>query len=226
MRLATFSSIGRSARIISLLTLVLLLAGCQGLAGGGQPAARGTVSANPPSLSFGNVTVGTSSSLRGSLKAAGAAVTVSSASSTSAEFAVSGITLTAVLDAGQSLPFTVTFTPQVSGTATATLSFVSNAANSPSLESLSGDGASPPPHRVDLTWDPSQSLGVIGYNVYRGDQAGGPYSRINNSLDASTSYTDDAVSAGATYFYVVTAMDDNGLESGYSGHIKAKIPAP
>ena len=68
--------------------------------------------------------------------------------------------------------------------------------------------------------------GVVGYNVYRGDTTGGPYSRINVPLEATTSYTDVAVSGGATYYYVVTALDDNNLESGYSSQAKAVIPAP
>src|SRR5580765_3934129 len=61
MVLAISSALGWPTRIVSLLTLVLVLAGCQGLAsggGGGEPAPHGTLSANPPSLSFGNVVVG------------------------------------------------------------------------------------------------------------------------------------------------------------------------
>ncbi len=226
--MAIFSSLSGSARIVSLLTLVLVLTGCQGLTGGGggEPGQHGTLSANPPSLSFGDVIVGKNASLKGGLKAAGAPVTVSSVTSTSAEFAVSGISFPAALDAGQSLSFTVTFTPLASGAATATLSFTSNAADSPSLQSVDGTGTPAPQHSVDLSWNASQSSGVVGYNVYRGDKTGGPYSRINNSLEASTSYTDAVVSGGATYYYVVTAVDGNGLESGYSPQAKAVIPAP
>jgi len=83
-----------------------------------------------------------------------------------------------------------------------------------------------PQHSVDLSWNASQSPGVIGYNVYRSDTIGGPYSRINAPLEASTSYTDTGVSGGVTYYYVVTAMDDNNLESGYSSQADAVIPAP
>jgi hypothetical protein len=142
------------------------------------------------------------------------------------ECAVSGISFPAALDAGQSLAFTVTFTPQASGAATATLSFTSNAADSPSLQSVDGTGTAAPQHSVDLSWDASQSSGVVGYNVYRGDKTGGPYSRINLSLEATTSYTDAVVNGGATYYYVVTALDNNGLESGYSHQAKAVIPSP
>ena len=216
------------ARIVSLLALATVLTGCQGLTrgGGGEPIPPGTLSVSPPSLSFGNVIVGKNSTLKGALNAAGGPVTVSSATSSSAEFAVSGISFPASLDAGQSLSYTVTFTPQASGAASATLSFTSNAAGSPSLQSVDGTGTPAPQHSVDLSWDASQSPGVVGYNVYRGDRRGGPYSRINASLEASTSYTDALVNGGATYYYVATAVDGNGLESGYSQQVKAVIPAP
>jgi fibronectin type 3 domain-containing protein len=67
---------------------------------------------------------------------------------------------------------------------------------------------------------------VVGYNVYRGDTSGGGYSRINSPLEASTSYSDAGVSGGATYYYVITAVDGNGIESGYSTEARAVIPAP
>jgi fibronectin type 3 domain-containing protein len=67
---------------------------------------------------------------------------------------------------------------------------------------------------------------VVGYNVYRGDGSGGPYSKINTSLDATTNYTDNQVVAGQTYYYVTTAADGNGVESGYSNQVQAVIPQP
>lgn len=194
------------------------------VSGTGTAASQLTVS--PGSLNFGNVTVGQSSSLNGGLNATGAAVTVSSVSSTSSEFAVSGISFPAVVAVGQNLPFTVTFAPQASGTATATLTFTSDAGNSPSLESLSGNGVAPPPHSVDLSWDASNFQDVVGYNIYRGGTDGGPYSRINAALDAITVYTDLQVNGGQSYYYVVTAVDSNGLESGYSNQVKVVVPAP
>jgi len=35
---------------------------------------------------------------------------------------------------------------------------------------------------VGLTWSASASI-VIGYNIYRGNQPGGPYNLLNSSLD-------------------------------------------
>jgi hypothetical protein len=206
--------------------LLALLTGCQGLArqGVGDAGPKGTLSASPASLSFGNVVVGSGASLKASLKAAGAPVTVSSVTSTGTEFNVSGITFPAALAAGESLSFTVSFVPQATGAASASVSFTSNAADSPALQSLAGTGTQPPSHSVDLSWNSSRSTDVVGYNVYRGTD--GSYSRINAALEATTSYTDVTVNAGTTYYYVVTAVDGQGLESSYSIDAKAVVPTP
>jgi Abnormal spindle-like microcephaly-assoc'd, ASPM-SPD-2-Hydin len=190
----------------------------------GTGAAQGQLSVSPGTLSFGNVVVGTNASLNGSLNATGASVTISSASINSAEFSLSGITLPVTLAVGQTAPFTVTFTPNISGTANASLSFASNASNSPTVQSLTGNGTAPPQHYVDLTWDASNS--AVGYNIYRGSVSGGPYSKINSSLDGTLAYTDSDVSAGQTLYYVVTAVDADQFESGYSNEAKVVVPSP
>jgi fibronectin type 3 domain-containing protein len=152
-------------------------------------------------------------------------VTVTSGTSNSAEFTLSGISFPVTINAGQSTQFTVTFTPQSSGAASGTITFVSNATNSPTVQSESGTGIAPPPHSVDLTWNASTSV-VVGYNVYRGTTSGGPYSKINSSLDGSTAYTDSTVQAGQTYYFVTTAVDSTGAESVYSNQVTAVIPTP
>ena len=78
-------------------------------------------------------------------------------------------------------------------------------------------------HSVTLTWAASTST-VAGYNVYRGVQSGGPYTRINSVLEAPTNYVDNTVESGCTYYHVVTAVDGNGLESAYSNQVVAVIP--
>ena len=59
------------------------------------------------------------------------------------------------LNAGQSVSYNVTFTPQMSGATSANLAFASNAATSVVTEALSGTGAAAPTHSVDLSWDAS-----------------------------------------------------------------------
>src|SRR5437879_5655514 len=85
----------------------------------------------------------------------------------------------------------------------------------------------PPPttHSATLNWDASTSA-VVGYNVYRATQAGGPYTRLNSSLIEPTSYTDSTVQADQTYFYVVTAVDANGVESVASNEIQVAVRSP
>jgi ASPM-SPD-2-Hydin domain-containing protein/HYDIN/CFA65/VesB family protein len=190
----------------------------------GTGTSAGQLAVSPTSLSFGNVAVGSSSALGGSLIASGSSVTITSASLNNSEFVLSGISLPATLTAGQSASFTVTFTPQASGATSASLTFISNAANSPTMQSMTGTGTATTQHTVDLTWDASS--GAVGYNVYRGTVSGGPYSMINSTLDTTTAYTDSTVASGQTYYYVVTAINSESQESGYSNQAQAVIPNP
>lgn len=79
-------------------------------------------------------------------------------------------------------------------------------------------------HEVDLNWIASPSI-IDGYFVYRSSQPGGPYSRINDAPVLDTSFVDSDVSAGQTYFYVVTAVA-SGVESAYSNESEANVPTP
>jgi hypothetical protein len=83
----------------------------------------------------------------------------------------------------------------------------------------------PATHGVNLAWTASPSV-VIGYNVYRSSQSGGPYQPLNATLVASPAYTDSNVQAGQRYFYVVTAMDSSGGESSFSNEASATVPSP
>ena len=185
--------------------------------------AQGQLAVTPLSANFGSVTVGTSKTQSGTLSVSGSSVTLSSASVTDSEFSLSGIVFPVTIVAGQTMPFTLTFVPRASGTAAAALSFASNAANS-AAENLTGIGVAPPQHSVDLSWQPASA--VVGYNVYRGSQPGGPYSKINPMLDASTNFTDSSVQGGQNYYYVTTSVDSSGAQSSYSNEIQAVIPTP
>jgi Abnormal spindle-like microcephaly-assoc'd, ASPM-SPD-2-Hydin len=189
----------------------------------GTGGTAGQLAASPSTLNFGSVAVGSSKSMSAYLSASGASVTVSSATVNSPEFSLSGVSLPFTIAAGKSASFTVKFVPQTSGSASGSLSFKSNATTSTTIEGLSGSGTVGT-HSVGLTWSPESA--VSGYNIYRGTKSGGPYSKINSVLDASTSFTDTAVQAGYTYYYVTSAVSGNGLESKYSNQVKAVIPTP
>jgi hypothetical protein len=82
-------------------------------------------------------------------------------------------------------------------------------------------------HIVGLSWFPSTSANITGYNVYRATVSGGPYSRINSGgLVAATLYDDATVISGTTYFYVVAVVNSSGVESGFGNEAKAIVPYP
>ncbi len=74
-------------------------------------------------------------------------------------------------------------------------------------------------------WNSSTSA-VIGYNVYRSTIHGGPYTQVNNVLESSTSYVDQDVVGGTTYFYVVTSVDASNVESVNSNEAVVSVPSP
>ncbi len=184
------------------------------------------LSASPTSLSFGNVTVGSSSTQAVLLTNTGnSSVSISQINVSGAGFSTSGLTPPMTLAAGQSTAFSVVYAPTSSGSVTGSVSVISNATNSPATIALSGSGVQPVSHSVTLSWSPSTSV-VVGYNVYRGTQSGGPYTKLTSSPIPTSTYTDSTVQAGQTYFYVVTAVDSNNVESPPSNQVSATIPTP
>ena len=190
--------------------------------GGGGTSASGSLSVGPSMMNFGNVTVGSTMSQAGTLSATSGGVTFQTASWNGAGFSVSGISFPVTVATGQSVPFTVTFAPQVTGATTGTISFFSDASNSPGTVALSGTGTQTTQHTVTLTWNASTSL-VQGYYVYRGTISGGPYTRLS-ALEAGLSYVDSTAASGQTYYYAVTAVDAANTESVYSNQATAVIP--
>jgi hypothetical protein len=193
--------------------------------GRGASSSSPQLGVSPATLTFGNVAVGSSSSLQATLTASNAAVTISSDQSLSSEFVILGLDLPVTIPSGQSIPVTIQFTPNASGTATSKAGFISNAANSPTVEQLTGTGVVQGSHSVELSWN-SGDGNAVGYNVYRGTAKAGPFQEINTALDASTNYTDSTVVSGATYYYVATEVNASGQESAYSNEVQVVIPNP
>jgi len=199
------------------------------------PSAAGTVSgqdefvsnANSPAQSLTGTGVSNTASsqltVSPSTLSFGGPVTISSDATSTSEFAITGVSLPVTLQAGQSVQATIQFTPNAAGAASAQDQFVSNAANSPGREQLTGSGVASTSHSATLSWQAGAS-GISGYNVYRGVANGGPYSQINSGLVSATSYTDSTVQAASTYYYVTTEVNSQGQESGYSNVAEAQIP--
>jgi fibronectin type 3 domain-containing protein len=118
---------------------------------------------------------------------------------------------------------TASFAPAAAGAVTGKVSVASNATNSPDTIALSGTGVAAVSHSVGLSWSASTST-VVGYNAYSSAQSGGPYTKLTGAPVAATSYTDSAVQAGQTYFFVVTAVDSSNAESAFSAEVSALIP--
>lgn len=72
--------------------------------------------------------------------------------------------------------------------------------------------------QVSLSW--VSVTGATSYNIKRSTILGGPYTTIASSV-IGTSYVDTAVANGTTYYYIVTAIDENGNESASSNEVSA-----
>jgi hypothetical protein len=89
----------------------------------------------------------------------------------------------------------------------------------PLLLTAAGSAAS-----INLNW--SDASGATNYNVKRSLTSHGPYITIADNM-ASTSFSDPNVTPGSTYYYVVSAVNENG-ESYNSGQTLASagLPSP
>ena len=74
---------------------------------------------------------------------------------------------------------------------------------------------------VALDWADNAEGDLAGYDVHRGTMPGGPYAKLNGPLLGASQYTDASVTAGVTYFYVVTASDQSGNQSADSAEVSA-----
>ena len=74
---------------------------------------------------------------------------------------------------------------------------------------------------VTLAWNASQNLLVAGYRLYQG-LASGKYS-TNLSVGNYTNVTISGLLSGTNYYFAVTEVAANGLESPYSGEISYAV---
>jgi fibronectin type 3 domain-containing protein len=150
---------------------------------------------------------------------------VTAISTSGAGIGVSGTSTSFTLASGQSNTFTVTFTPSSSGSVSGTVYLTNNSATPSLAIPVSGTGVAPASHEVVFSWSASSSA-VIGYDTYRGTTSGGPYTKLTSSPISQTSYTDQDVTGGDTYYYVVTSIGTDEVESAFSNVAKAVIPSP
>jgi P pilus assembly chaperone PapD len=194
-----------------------------------------TISAWPASLNFGSAVIGSAEKLAVTLQNTGnsnlriSGVSVTGLGVSSISSGLSGSTIAP----GQTATLNVTFAPKNAGRLgllNGSVKISSNATNSPTVITLNGTAVSETghstggaqAHSVFLSWNPSTSSDVVGYNVYRTTSPGPPFAKLVNSTQLS--YADETVKSGKTYTYVVTAVDSAGDESVYSASVTAAIP--
>jgi len=83
------------------------------------------------------------------------------------------------------------------------------------VNAVGGDGL------VALAWTANNEADLAGYHVYRSNNSGGTYTRINSSTITTNAYNDSNVAANTTYFYQLTAVDNSANESNTSNEVFA-----
>jgi len=102
-------------------------------------------------------------------------------------------------------------------------------------------GLAPAGYAVDVTlgWDANSETDLAGYKIYYGAGQGGPYNGAGSTDGASPiivplsiltnpigpQFTVHGLPADGTHYFVVTAYDTEGLESGYSNEVFTQ-PSP
>lgn len=74
---------------------------------------------------------------------------------------------------------------------------------------------------VKLSWNANTENDVTGYRVYYGTSSGN-YSQVADAGKVTT-FTVNGLQDGSTYYFVLTAYDNAGNESGYSAEVPATI---
>jgi predicted small lipoprotein YifL len=73
-----------------------------------------------------------------------------------------------------------------------------------------------------LTWKPASDSDFSHYRLYRRTLSEKEFQLIADQI-TTTTYKDNDLKAGATYFYVVTSVDSKGNESDYSNEVKEQF---
>lgn len=85
--------------------------------------------------------------------------------------------------------------------------------------------ASPPLPAGTLTfaWDPSADPSVVGYRLYRGTASQTYTTAVD--VGQNTAAVISGLLSEVTYYFAVTAYDNSGVESPFSGEISYTVPA-
>lgn len=78
--------------------------------------------------------------------------------------------------------------------------------------------------QISLAWDPNSESNLGGYRLYYGTSSGNYSQTI--SVGLSTNYTVTNLAEGGTYYFALTAVSAEGLESGYSNEVVYSSSSP
>jgi len=79
---------------------------------------------------------------------------------------------------------------------------------------------------ADLSWIVNTEQDLAGYNIYRSETQGGPYTKVNSIFITQNFYHDISLTNGTAYYYVITAQDALGHNSSNSGEISVTPVSP
>ena len=179
------------------------------------------LTASEASIDFKDVAVGGVGKEEVSLRNAGTRdLMIGGISATGAAFSVSGATAVRLMP-GQSVAVDVNFAPKSMGRQSGQLTISGTGGGALALIPLEGTAAESSRSAVKLNWEESP-VTVAGYVVYRSADSSGPYTRISDA--ATSEFVDTGLAAGHTYYYVVTSLNADQVESEYSPPISATVP--
>lgn len=188
------------------------------------PVAAQQLECQPCRHGFGKVQTGSSKSFNVNLTNSGKrSLKITSDSVQGSGFSVGAFPLPMTLKPGASVQIPLVFTPTAAGRVTGAVTLDDTGEDSSLTLNLAGTGFDPSSHSVALSWVPGDE-NYVGFNIYRSTVDGGPYTKLNSSLDPSPAYTDATVEGGMTYYYCATEVDSEGQESAYSNIAEATIP--
>lgn len=79
---------------------------------------------------------------------------------------------------------------------------------------------------VELEWEPAGEPGIAGYHIYRSSDMSKPFERFTETPTGPSElfFLDSTVVGGTSYFYFVTAVDNQGNESEKGSVAMARVP--
>lgn len=182
-------------------------------------AAASSLAVSPASLSF--------SGLIGASSPAPAAVSITNAGTGSLTFtAASDQPWLALSSSSGTAPSTLQVSPSITGLKAGAYTGHVNLAGGGDTKTVTVNlsvASSPVDHSVALSWSAQANSHIVSYSVYRSTVSGSSYG-LSASAVSGASYRDQSVQSGTTYYYVVAAVDNQGVESSYSNEVKAIIP--